>query len=64
MATSSRTENKKNGKPNYTAAQKPDSHVGRGSMSLYPMTVWALRFSRNFLSMDLRFNFASKVVPQ
>jgi hypothetical protein len=64
MAMSSSTVNKKNGKPKYTAAQKPANQVGRGSLSLYPMTVWALRFSRNFLSMDLRFNFASKVVPQ
>jgi hypothetical protein len=56
MAMSSSTVNKKNGNPKYTAAQNPANQVGRGSLSLYPMTVWARRFSRNFFSMPLRFD--------
>jgi hypothetical protein len=41
----------KNGNPKYTMAQKPASQVGRASFNLWPITVWARRFSRNFFNM-------------
>jgi hypothetical protein len=43
--------NKKNGNPKYTMAQNPASQVGRDSFSLWPITIWARRFSRNFFNM-------------